>query len=219
MTVDPGQPEPRPQEWSGPAPKEAKPRVLQDGRDMFWSLAPLVVVCVVLAGLLGMCSFQGRGPSEGPAPAFDAAAALQADADALKIPIRVPALPDGWLSNSGGRSGIEAGAADPGTGAPTRAVVSRVGYLAPSGKYVSLSQSNAEEAKLVESITAELVPAGAQDVEGVSWVVYQGGEGIEPVWTTRLPGNAQLAITGAGTADEFRTLAAATQKQQPLTAR
>jgi hypothetical protein len=216
MTVDPGQPDPPPQEWSGPAPKEAKPRVLQDGRDMFWSLAPLVVACVVLAGLLGMCSFQGRGPTEGAVPSYDAAAALQADADALQIPIRLPALPDGWRANSGGRSGIEAGAADPGTGAPTRAVVSRVGYLAPSGKYLSLSQSNAEEAKLVESITPGLVPSGAQDVDGVSWVVYQGGEGVEPVWTTRLPGDAQLAITGAGTSDEFRTLAAATQKQQPL---
>ncbi|KUI30688.1 hypothetical protein AU196_14360 [Mycobacterium sp. IS-1742] len=216
MTVDPGQPEPPPQEWSGPAPKEAKPRVLQDGRDMFWSLAPLVVACVVLAGLLGMCSFQGRGPTEGPAPAHDAASALQADADALPIPIRLPALPDGWRSNSGGRSGIEAGTTDPGTGAPTRAVVSRVGYLAPSGKYLSLTQSNADEDKLVESITPGLVPSGAQDVDGVSWVVYRGGEGVEPVWTTRLPDNAQIAITGAGSTDEFRALAAATQKQQPL---
>jgi hypothetical protein len=216
MTVDPGQPEPPPPEWSGPAPKEAKPRVLQDGRDMFWSLAPLVVACIVLAGLLGMCSFQGRGPTEGPAPSYDAASALQADADALKIPIRLPALPAGWRANSGGRSGIEAGAVDPGTGAPTRAVVSRVGYLAPSGKYLSLTQSNADEAKLVESIAPGLVPAGAQEVDGVSWVVYQGGEDVEPVWTTRLPGPAQIAITGAGSPDEFRTLAVATQTQQPL---
>lgn len=53
----------------------------------------------------------------------------------------------------------------------------------------------------------------------MSWVVYQGGEGVEPVWTTRLSGTAQVAITGAGSVEEFRTLAAATQKQQPLTAR
>lgn len=42
---------------------------------------------------------------------------------------------------------------------------------------------------------------------------------MEPVWTTRLPGNVQIAITGAGSTDEYRTLAAATQKQQPLTPR
>ncbi|WP_197376676.1 DUF4245 domain-containing protein [Mycolicibacterium baixiangningiae] len=219
MTADPRQPEPSAPDAIGPVPRDAKPRLLQDGRDMFWSIAPLVVACIVLAGLLGMCSFQGRGPGEGPAPAYDAARALQDDANALKIPIRLPALPEDWQSNSGGRSGIEAGAQDPRTGQTMRAVVSRVGYLAPSGHYLSLTQSNADEDKLVESITPGLVPAGAQDVDGVNWVVYQGGEGVEPVWTTRLPGPAQIAITGAGSADEFRTLAAATQKQQPLTAR
>ncbi|MGL5445424.1 MAG: hypothetical protein ACRDDJ_23570, partial [[Mycobacterium] stephanolepidis] len=28
-----------------PAPRPAKPRLFQDGRDMFWSMAPLVVAC------------------------------------------------------------------------------------------------------------------------------------------------------------------------------
>ena len=57
----------------GPAPREQKPRLLQDGRDMFWSLAPLVLACIVLAGLVGMCSFQATGPKTGPAPSYDAA--------------------------------------------------------------------------------------------------------------------------------------------------
>ena len=47
------------------------------------------------------------------------------------------------------------------------------------------------------------MPTGAQDVDGVKWVVYEGGEPTataEPVWTTRLDGPtgpAQIAITGA----------------------
>ena len=49
-----------------PGPRPQKPRLLQDGRDMFWSMAPLVLACVVLAGLLGMCSFAPSGP--GPVP-------------------------------------------------------------------------------------------------------------------------------------------------------
>ncbi|PRC46717.1 DUF4245 domain-containing protein, partial [Mycobacterium sp. ITM-2017-0098] len=114
-----------------PAAKPAKPRLLQDGRDMFWSMAPLVVVCVVLAGVLGMCSFAPTGPGPGPAPDYDAPAALQADADALKIPIRVPQLPDGWRSNSGSRKGVEGGRTDPVTGQAVRAVGAVVGYLAP----------------------------------------------------------------------------------------
>jgi Protein of unknown function (DUF4245) len=209
-----------------PAARPAKSRLLQDGRDMFWSMAPLVLACIVLAGMLGMCSFQASGPGQGPAPSYDAAAALQADADALKIPIRLPQLPQGWQSNSGSRKGIDGGRTDPATRQPVRAVSSTVGYLAPSGMYVSLTQSNADEDKLVGSINTEMVPTGVQDVDGVTWVVYEGGERdgrpSEPVWTTRLDGPTgpvQLAITGGAGTDEYRTLAAATQTASPLPAK
>lgn len=190
---------------------------------MFWSMAPLVLACVVLAGMLGMCSFQASGPDRGPAPSYDAPAGLQADADALKIPIRLPQLPDGWQSNSGSRKGIEGGRTDPASGQPVRAVSSTVGYLAPSGMYVGLTQSNADEDKLVGSINPDAYPTGVEDVDGVKWVVYDGGEQdgrpAEPVWTTRLDGPtgpAQVAITGAAGTDEYRTLAAATQTASPL---
>lgn len=189
---------------------------------MFWSIGPLVLACVVLAGLLGMCSFAPRGPGPGPTPQYDAPAALQADADALKFPIRLPALPEGWNANSGSRGGIEAGRTDA-SGQPQRATMSRVGYLAPTGMYLSLSQSNADEEKLMTYFDGGLVPTGAQDVDGVSWVVYEGGnadgEYRNPVWTTRLDspaGPAQIAITGAAGTPEYRTLAAAVQKQSPL---
>jgi Protein of unknown function (DUF4245) len=205
-----------------PTPKQAKPRLLQDGRDMFWSMAPLVLACIVLAGVLGMCSFQASGPRPGPVPEYDAPAALQADADALKIPIRLPKLPDGWQSNSGSRKGIDSGRTDPASGQQVRAVSSTVGYLAPSGMYVSLTQSNADEDKLIGSINADVFPTGTVDVDGVKWVVYEGGEDAEPVWTTRLDGAggpAQIAITGSAGTDEYRTLAAATQGQSPLSAK
>lgn len=203
-----------------PPPKPAKPRVLQDGRDMFWSLVPLILACIALAGLVGMCSFRLNGPSEGVAPTYDAALALQADAGAVGYPVRLPKLPEGWQPNSGARTGIEAGRTDPSTGAKQQAVASRVGYIAPSKFYVSLTQSNADETALVQSIQNAVYPTGAEDIDGVNWIVYQGGEGTEPVWTTRLTGPggaAQVAITGAGKPEEFRTLAAATQSQPPLT--
>jgi hypothetical protein len=202
-----------------PVPKQAKPRLLQDGRDMFWSIAPLVIACIVLAGLLGMCSFQTSGPGPGPVPQYDAPAALQADADALKIPIRLPKLPAGWQSNSGSRKGIDGGRTDPATGQQVRAVSSTVGYLSPAGMYLSLTQSNADEDKLVGSINTDMFPTGTVDVDGVKWVVYEGGDNAEPVWTTRLngPGGpAQIALTGGAGTDEYRTLAAATQSQSPL---
>jgi hypothetical protein len=209
-----------------PAPKPAKPRLLQDGRDMFWSIAPLVIACIVLAGVLGMCSFAPNGPGKGPTPNYDAPAALQADADALKIPIRLPKLPEGWQPNSGSRKGIDGGRTDPVARQQVRAVSSTVGYLTPSGMYLSLTQSNADEDKLITSLDTDVYPTGTQDVDGVKWVVYEGagqdGKRAEPVWTTRLngPGGpAQIAVTGAAGTEEYRTLAAATQTQSPLPAK
>ena len=193
---------------------------------MFWSIAPLVLACVVLAGVLGMCSFQAGGPGQGPAPQYDAPGALQADADTLKIPIRLPKLPERWQPNSGSRNGIESGRTDPATGQQARAVSSTVGYLAPDGMYMALTQSNADEEKLVASIDANLYPTGTVDVDGVTWVVYEGsqddGDAAEPVWTTQLKGptgKAQVAIKGGAGTEEYRTLAAATQNASPLTAR
>ncbi|PRC56648.1 DUF4245 domain-containing protein, partial [Mycobacterium sp. ITM-2017-0098] len=85
-----------------------------------------------------------------------------------------PQLPDGWRSNSGSRKGVEGGRTDPVTGQAVRAVGAVVGYLAPSGMYLSITQSNADEDKLIASFSPELVPTGTQDVDGIRWVVYEG---------------------------------------------
>lgn len=197
-----------------PTARPAKPRLLHDGRDMFFSIAPLVVACILLAGLAGMCSFQPTGTTSGPVPFYDDVAALDADAQTLGFPVRLPQLPEGWQPNSGGRGSITDGRTDPANPAQRlRAVTSTVGYLSPTGMYVSLTQSNADEQQLVGSIHPGMHPTGAVDVDGTSWVVYHGD--AEPVWTTRV-GAAQLAITGAGNSNEFRVLAAATQSQPPL---
>jgi hypothetical protein len=199
--------------------------VLQDGRDMFWSLAPLVIGCILLAGMVGMCSFQPGATNNGTVPSYDAAAALRADAAALGFPIRLPRLPAGWRPNSGDRGGIESGRTDPSTGQRVNAATSIVGYISPTGMYLSLTQSNADEDKLVGSIHKSAFPTGTVDVAGTNWVVYQGagqGADAEPVWTTRLTapsGSTQIAITGAGSTDQFRTLASATQSQPPLLGR
>jgi hypothetical protein len=223
------EPQPNPDTAGEPVPvaRPAKPRVLQDGRDMFWSLAPIVVGCIVLAGLVGMCSLRPAGSVKGTIPSYDAATALRADAGALAFPIRLPRLPAGWQPNSGGRKGIPNGRTDGSTGQRLNAAVSTVGYISPTGMYLSLTQSNADEDQLVGSIHPAMYPTGTVDVAGIKWVVYQsgsdhGGAGAEPVWTTRLTspaGPTQTAVTGAGGDDQFRTLASATQSQPPLPAR
>lgn len=80
---------------------------------MFWSMMPLIVGCIVLAGLLGMCSFAPNGPGEGAPPPYDAPAALQADADALRIPIRLPDLPQGGRPTRAGARASKVAAPNP----------------------------------------------------------------------------------------------------------
>ena len=192
---------------------------------MFWSLVPLVLGCILLAGMVGMCSIQPGGTNKGIIPSYDAGQALRADAAALGFPIRLPQLPSGWQPNSGRRGGMEAGRTDASAGQQLHAATSTVGYISPTGMYLSLTQSNADEDKLVGAIHPGMYPSGTVDVAGTSWVVYQGADqtgAVEPVWTTRLAspaGPAQVAITGAGTTEQFRTLAAATQSQPPLPSR
>jgi hypothetical protein len=215
-----------------PAAKPAKPRLLQDGRDMFWSIAPLAVACIVLAGMAGMCTFAPGGTNR-TVPSYDAVGALRADAQTLKFPVRLPRLPEGWQPSSGSRGGIENGRADPSNGQRLRAVTSTIGYLSPTGMYLSLTQSNADEDKLIGSIHPSpspapqqaMYPTGTVDIDGTRWIIYQGdgsaGNAAEPVWTTRLDspaGPAQIAITGAGSVDQFRTVAVAIQSQPPLPA-
>lgn len=183
---------------------------------MFWSMVPLIVGCILLAGILGMCSFQPSGPSQGAIPTYDAEGALGSDAETLGFPIRMPKL-DGWQPNSGRRDGIDGARTDAATGQPTRALVSNVGYITPAGKYMSLTQSNADEDKLVRSISPAAYPTGTVEVGGRSWVVYEDAGSDEPLWTTKI-GATQLAITGGGSPEDFQTLATATQTQSPLPA-
>ena len=83
---------------------------------------------------------------------------------------------------------------------------------------MSLTQSNADETALV-SIQKDVYPTGVQDVDGVRWIVYQGGEALSrsgPRGWRNQAGPVQLAISGAGSAEDFRALAAATESQDPL---
>ena len=107
-------------------------------------------------------------------PSYNAASALRADALTLGFPVRLPQLPEGWQANSGGRGGIPEGRTDPSTHQRLHAVISTVGYISPGGMYVSLTQSNADEDKLVGSIHASMYPSGTIDVDGTRWITYQG---------------------------------------------
>ena len=72
-------------------------------------------------------------------------------------------------------------------------MTSRVGYLAPTGMFISLTQSNADEDKLMRWLDTGLVPTGVQDVERRELGGLRGrrpdGDVPNAVWTTRLNGH------------------------------
>ncbi|EME20409.1 DUF4245 domain-containing protein [Rhodococcus triatomae] len=183
-----------------------KPRYLQDNRDIIWSLIPLVLFIVIIAGIARSCSFSPGGPTSGPVPQFDINAALTFDAAELDFPIRNPAVPDTWQPNSGSRGTATGdGGGD----------VSTVGYITGTGTYLQLSQSSATEEALVPWVAGERrAPTGADFHDGNSWVLYDE-QGSEPIWVTDL-GDVRVLVTGSGSVDEFATLATAVGQAEPI---
>ncbi|ORI17760.1 hypothetical protein BJD99_13515 [Rhodococcus sp. 1163] len=185
----------------------SKPRILNNNRDMVWSLIPLVIACLLIAGIASQCTLSPGGPTQGPIPNFDVNAAMQYDASELGFPIRNPKVPDDWTPNSGSRGSI---AGDQGGDTST------VGYISDAGRYNRLTQSNASEDVLVPFAVGEpRFASGTQSIDGKEWVVYTQ-QSEEPVWVTDL-GDVRLLITGSGSSEEFTTLAAATTEATPLT--
>jgi hypothetical protein len=184
-----------------------KPRIMNDYRDLFWSLIPLVLIAVVFAGLTSQCSFSATGPTQGTIPSFDAAAALRSDAQNLSFPIREPALPQNWQPNSGSRDTIT----ERGGG-----TVSTIGYVTGVGTYMELDQSDATEEVLAGHIAGSRYATGTRDIAGQKWVVYQE-PGAEPGWVADF-GDSRVLIRGAGDGEAFETLAAAVVAARPLPA-
>jgi hypothetical protein len=185
----------------------SKPRILNNNRDMVWSLIPLVIACLLIAGIASQCTLSPGGPKQGPIPNFDVDAALQYDASELPFPIRNPKVPEEWTPNSGSRQSISG---DQGGD------VSNVGFISGAGRYIRLTQSDATEEVLVPFAVGEpRYASGTQSIDGKEWVVYEEGD-KEPVWVTDL-GDVRLLVTGSGSDEEFTELGSATTSATPLT--
>ncbi|QNG18016.1 DUF4245 domain-containing protein [Rhodococcus triatomae] len=183
-----------------------KPRILQNNRDMLWSLIPLALCCILLAGIASQCSFSPGGPTAGPVPSFDLDAALKYDSQDLDFPVRHPETPEGWTPNSGSRSVVtgEYGGDS-----------STVGFITPPGRYIQLTQSEAGESALVSFVAGgPRTASGAEEIAGRHWVVY-GGDGVEPIWVSDF-GDVRLLLTGSADEESFVTLATAVSDAEIL---
>ncbi|MDI9896661.1 MULTISPECIES: DUF4245 domain-containing protein [Nocardiaceae] len=185
----------------------SKPRILNNNRDMVWSLIPLVIACLLIAGVASQCSLSPGGPQQGPIPNFDVNTALQYDASEIGFPVRNPSVPEGWTPNSGSRATISG---------DNGGAVSTVGYITGTGAYLQLTQSSASEEQLVPFVagTETAYASGAQNVSGRDWVVY-GEEGSRNYWVSDF-GAVRILLGGTATTEDFTTLAAILEATEPL---
>lgn len=182
---------------------DKKPRILQGTGDMVWTLAPLIVACLLVAGLVGQCSWSPGGPTEGAIPTFDAAGALDVDAQIVDYPLRMPQVPAEWTPNSGSRRDIGS------------ATASTVGFVTSERLYLQLTQSDAPAQALAGAYangTADR--SGTEQVGGVDWLVFEDATD-EPLWVADLD-DVRILITGSGTNDDYVTLAQAVMAAAPI---
>jgi len=185
----------------------SKPRILNNNRDMVWSLIPLVIACLLIAGVASQCSLSPGGPKQGPIPNFDVNTALQYDASEIGFPVRNPSVPEGWTPNSGSRATISG---------DNGGAVSTVGYITGTGAYLQLTQSSASEEQLVPFVAGSetAYASGAQNVSGRDWVVY-GEEGSRNYWVSDF-GDVRILLGGTATTEDFTTLASILEATEPL---
>jgi hypothetical protein len=178
-------------------------------RDMIGAVLILVAIIGVLLAFYGGCSFSPGRPTVDPSsvPSADASGELARTARSVAFPVRDPAVPRGWRSNSTSTEPVGAGE-----------IVVRVGWLTASGAFVQLSQSGGAVADVLVKETGQSKappPTGTVEVDGVTWTSYPSRRD-ESAWVTELDGTV-LLITGSAAEAEFRQLATATQKAEPIT--
>jgi hypothetical protein len=195
--------------------KIAKPKLFSNTRDLIISLAVLAVVMVISVGFTGLCSFNpGPADREGAVQEVDIETILKTDAQGLSVPVRLPALPDNWVPNSGRRVTVD------------RQPSSVAGWVIDGKEFISLTQTDAATDRAVDAMdekddgireeTGEHVtPATASSTgKDVTWQIWTGDD-ARPLWVADT-GDARLLLTGTAGDDQFATLADAVVKAQPL---
>ncbi|KJR04848.1 DUF4245 domain-containing protein [Gordonia sihwensis] len=181
-----------------------KPRILQDGRDLVWSLIPLLVIALIVAGVSGSCSWGfGNSATEQKIPSFNVSAGLHADAESMPFPIREPKLPANWKANSGSTQEIGA------------TLSSNVGWITPNGVYIQLTQTAATEEQLVPKLLGDGASGGGvREISGQRWVTYSGDD-HRKAWIADM-GDVRVGVVSRGEDSDMQTLAKAVTEAEPL---
>lgn len=170
---------------------------------MILTLAVMFIAVAVTVGFTGLCSFNPGKPENGPVQEVDAASFLKMEARRVDYPVRLPEVPEGWVSNST-RAGMAAGKQ-----------TTIVGYVTASGAFAQITQTDAPADQLPAD-GKERLTDGTVDVDGTTWTKYvPTNDNDRRVWVADL-GDSRAIIEGTANDEEFTELASAVQKATPV---
>ncbi len=163
--------------------------------NMLRSLAPLVVICLALAGWM---AFQ---QSEADTiPEVDPTTTLQLAAARAAYPVVAPTdLPEGYTVTYARTDAGEAEAGDP--------VTLEIGHVTPSGEFAGFVLSDDAGAAAVDDVLAGVQEQGTVELGGRDWTrgTTQRGETV----LSCTADDATVLVTGSATDTELETVAAA----------
>ncbi|WP_027013245.1 DUF4245 domain-containing protein [Corynebacterium freiburgense] len=183
---------------------ENKPRIFQDWKDISMTLMVMLVLMLLSVGFTGLCSFNPGAPENGPVRAVDAKQVLSLEARAMNFPVRMPEVPEGWVSNSARRTSVDQ------KPAPV------VGWVTASGAYLQLTQTGEPVDSALKVMKEETIEVDPVMVEGLSFRHFEPADGSgDAIWVAD-NGDARFIIAGTAGDQEFQELAKATIAAQPI---
>ncbi|MEV4253162.1 DUF4245 domain-containing protein [Spirillospora sp. NPDC049652] len=109
-------------------------------------------------------------------------------------------LPAGWRATSARLTGL---------GEKGKPVQWHLGFLAPSGQYAALEESNEKAKEYVPRMTNSKNALGSRTVNGVTWDTYFRRDKKANSLARTLPDGVSIVVTGTASYDELAVLAAA----------
>ncbi|QGU02439.1 hypothetical protein CKALI_07885 [Corynebacterium kalinowskii] len=184
---------------------DKKPRIFQDSRDIILSLLLVVGLMIPTVAFTGMCSFNPGAPENGPVKEVDAQQILSMEAKAMNFPVRLPANPEGWVTNSARRTTVN------------RQPATVLGWVTKEGAYVQLTQTDQPLDKAVQDVDEHgRTQQQPVEVDGQQFEVYTSADNnVRDVWATDL-GDVRLVFSGTAGAAEFEQIARNTLQATPL---
>lgn len=161
---------------------------------------------VLAVSFTGMCSFNTGTPENGQVPEVDASTFMSMEARSMSDhATRLPATPEGWVTNSARRTMVD----------DTPASV--VGYVTTDGGYIQMTQTGENVADAVAGYDDRWRdPASTYDLNGQEISIYSSTE--DEVRDLRVMdlGDERVIVTGAATDEEFNELLTAVAESDPL---